>query len=110
MTPQIQLEDEVTTSAALPGRPVAASGHMPQQNRGPLKWIFAIVLGLFHVLAFAALFFFSWKAFAAFVVFWVFGQNVGIAIEYHRLLTHRGYAVPRWFEYIIATCGTMALQ
>ncbi len=48
--------------------------------------------------------------FAAFVVLWIFGQNVGIAIGYHRLLTHRGYAVPRWLEYVIATCGTMALQ
>ena len=65
---------------------------------------------LFHVLALAALFFFSWKALAAFVVLWIFGQNVGIAIGYHRLLTHRGYAVPRWLEYAIATCGTMALQ
>jgi stearoyl-CoA desaturase (delta-9 desaturase) len=110
MTPQIQLEDEVTTPSALSDQPPAADGHKPQQNRGPLKWIFAIVLGIFHLLAFAALFFFSWKAFAAFVVLWIFGQNVGIAIGYHRLLTHRGYAVPRWLEYIIATCGTMALQ
>jgi fatty-acid desaturase len=29
---------------------------------------------------------------------------------YHRLLTHRGYATPKWLEYCIATCGTLALQ
>src|ERR1700727_1928591 len=110
MTPQTQLEDEVTTASA-PSTPAAAApGHAPQQNRGPLKWVFAIVLGLFHALALSALFFFSWEALAAFVVLWIFGQNVGIAMGYHRLLTHRGYAVPRWLEYAIATCGTMALQ
>src|SRR5262249_21788930 len=110
MTPQIQVQDEVRTSPPTPAHSAVTRNHVPEQNRGSLKWIFAIVLGLFHLLAVAALFFFSWKAFAAFVVLWIFGQNVGIAIGYHRLLTHRGYAVPRWLEYAIATCGTMALQ
>jgi fatty-acid desaturase len=110
MTPQTQIQDELTTSTATPVHPPVTRGHVPEQNRGPLKWIFALVLGVFHVLGLAALFFFSWKAFAAFVVLWILGQNVGIAIGYHRLLTHRGYAVPRWLEYAIATCGTMALQ
>ena len=89
MTPQIQIQDEVTTSPTTPGYAPASRSHMPQQTRGPLKAIFAVVLALFHLLALTALFFFSWKAFAAFVVLWIFGQNVGIAIGYHRLLTHR---------------------
>jgi len=29
---------------------------------------------------------------------------------YHRLLTHRGYKVPRYFEYFLAICGTLALE
>jgi stearoyl-CoA desaturase (delta-9 desaturase) len=41
---------------------------------------------------------------------WVLGQNVGIAMCYHRLLTHRGYATPKWLEYCFATCGALALQ
>src|SRR6476646_7136046 len=101
MTPQTQIQDEVRNSPATPAPSPITRSHVPEQNRGPLKWIFAIVLGLFHLLALAALFFFSWKAFTAFVVLWILGQNVGIAIGYHRLLTHRGYAVPRWLEYAI---------
>jgi stearoyl-CoA desaturase (delta-9 desaturase) len=29
---------------------------------------------------------------------------------YHRLLTHRGYQVPRWLEYAMTICGTLALE
>jgi fatty-acid desaturase len=80
------------------------------QRRSGLNWIFAIAIIAFHLLAIAALFRFSWGALAAFAAMWIFGQNVGIAMGYHRLLTHRGYVVPRWLEYSIAICGTMALQ
>ncbi len=41
---------------------------------------------------------------------WIFAENLGIAMGYHRLLTHRGYVTPKWLEYFIAVCGTMALQ
>jgi stearoyl-CoA desaturase (delta-9 desaturase) len=29
---------------------------------------------------------------------------------YHRLLTHRGYKVPRWLEYVLTVCATLALE
>jgi fatty-acid desaturase len=64
----------------------------------------------FHLGALAALFYFRWSALVAFAVVWILAQNVGIAIGYHRLLTHRGYATPNWLEYCIAVCGTLALQ
>ena len=57
---------------------------------GPLDWTFTAFLVLFHVAGLAALFFFSWKAIAVTAVLWVFAQNGGIAMAYHRLLTHRG--------------------
>jgi stearoyl-CoA desaturase (delta-9 desaturase) len=41
---------------------------------------------------------------------WLVGQNVGIAISYHRQLTHRSFTTPKWLEYAMAVCGTMALQ
>ena len=77
---------------------------------GPLDWIFTSFLIVFHAAAIAALFFFSWKALAVTAVLWVFAQNGGIAMAYHRLLTHRGYVVPRWLEYFLTTCATLALQ
>jgi fatty-acid desaturase len=75
-----------------------------------INWIFAISLAGFHLGALAALFYFRWSALVVFVTLWVMAQNVGIAMGYHRLLTHRGYTTPKWLEYCIATCGTLALQ
>src|ERR1035438_4502671 len=75
-----------------------------------VNWIFAITLSIFHLAALAALFCFRWSALIAFMVVWVLAQNVGIGMGYHRLLTHRGYATPKWLEYCITTCGTLALQ
>ncbi len=79
-------------------------------RRTGLSILFTVTLLAFHLGALAALFMFRWSALAVFAVLWVLDQNVGIAIGYHRLLTHRGYQVPKWLEYAIATCGTMALQ
>jgi len=75
-----------------------------------INWITAIFMLLFHVGAFAALFFFSWKAFflAAFL-YWV-GGSLGIGMGYHRLLTHRGYKTPKWVEYFLTTCAVLSLE
>lgn len=75
-----------------------------------INWIFAIAVIGFHLGAVAALFYFRWSALAIFAVVWILAQNVGIAMGYHRLLTHRGYSTPKWVEYCIVTCGTLALQ
>ena len=29
---------------------------------------------------------------------------------YHRLLTHRGYTTPKWLEYLLTVCATLALE
>jgi stearoyl-CoA desaturase (delta-9 desaturase) len=36
--------------------------------------------------------------------------GLGLTAGYHRLFAHRSYAVPRWLEHAIATCGYLALQ
>ena len=36
--------------------------------------------------------------------------NVGIGMCYHRLLTHRGYQVPKWLEYVMTICATLSLE
>ena len=65
---------------------------------------------LFHIGAVAALFFFSWKGlFLAMALWWVAG-SWGIGMGYHRLLTHRGYKAPKWLEYFLTTCATLALE
>ena len=77
-----------------------------EHQEGRINWITTIVMGLFHVGAIAALFFFSWKNLAAFVITYFFAINVGIGMAYHRLLTHRGYKTPKWVEYFVTMCGT----
>jgi fatty-acid desaturase len=83
---------------------------LTQARDGSFNWFFSTLILIFHLGAVAALFTFSWSSLLVFLVMWILGQNVGIAIGYHRLLTHRGYVTPRWLEYFIAVCGTMALQ
>jgi fatty-acid desaturase len=67
---------------------------------------------LCHSLAVLALFpyFFSWTGVFLFVagtiVFGVLGLNVG----FHRLLTHRGFSCPLWFERVLAILGTCSLE
>jgi stearoyl-CoA desaturase (delta-9 desaturase) len=81
-----------------------------EHQEGRINWITAIAMGLFHVFAFAALFFWSWRNIATFAVMYFLAINVGIGMTYHRLLTHRGYRVPRWLEIFLTACGTLALE
>ena len=76
----------------------------------PIIWITTSVMVAIHIGAVAALFMFSWRAFTlAMVLCWVAG-SLGTGMGYHRLLTHRGYKTPKWIEYFLTVCGTLALQ
>jgi len=75
-----------------------------------VNWVTLGVLVAFHVGAVAALFFFSWQRLLVMLVLYVLAINVGIGMCYHRLLTHRGYQVPKWLEYAMAICATLALE
>ena len=75
-----------------------------------VNWSNGIFLIVAHVAAIAAFFFWSWPALiTAVVLYWV-GGSLGIGMGYHRLLTHRGYKVPKLVEYFLVTCGTLALE
>jgi sn-1 stearoyl-lipid 9-desaturase len=76
----------------------------------PVNWTIAISLGIFHICAVAALFMFSWKAMAFGLFMWWTAESLGIGMGFHRLLTHRGYKTPKWVEYFLTICGTLALQ
>src|ERR1035438_1984089 len=75
-----------------------------------INWLTLTVVAAFHVGALAALFFFTWQRLVVMLVLYVVAINVGIGMCYHRLLTHRGYQVPKWLEYVMATCATLALE
>jgi len=75
-----------------------------------VNWITSSFMIAFHIGAVAALFMFTWPAFfTALFLYWVAG-SFGIGLGYHRLLTHRGFKCPKWFEYFLTVCATLALE
>ncbi len=73
-------------------------------------WDTIFFVAVFHVLAIVALFYFSWTGLiVALIGNWVSG-SLGIGLGYHRLMTHRSFQTPRWFERFLGTLGTFALQ
>ena len=67
-------------------------------------------MSAFHVGAVAAFFYIDTGAILAAVLLWWISGSLGIGMGYHRLLTHRGYKTPKWMEYFLTTCGTLALE
>jgi stearoyl-CoA desaturase (delta-9 desaturase) len=76
----------------------------------PIVWITTSFMVAFHLGALAALFFFSWKGLLLALLLWWVAGSLGIGMGYHRLLTHRGYKTPKWVEYFLTICGTLALE
>jgi fatty-acid desaturase len=75
-----------------------------------INWVTASAMVIFHIAAVAALFFFTWPALFVSLFLWWLSASVGIGMGYHRLLTHRGYKVPRWVEYCLTVFATLALE
>jgi len=84
------------------------------QHRGidlkKLDWPVVIGIAAMHVGCLAAPFYFSWSGLAAGVfLYWLTGA-IGITLCYHRLLTHRSFKTPKWFEYFLTTIACLAWQ
>lgn len=77
------------------------------RNWSPRIWVAMLIL---HVLALASPFFFTIEGLIAFLVMVPFTACIGITLCYHRLLTHRSFKTPKWFEYILAIIGTLNWQ
>src|SRR3974377_6863 len=76
----------------------------------PINWGMTLIMTALHLCALAAIFFFTWKARVLCVVMWWVAGSLGIGMGYHRLLTHRGYKTPKWVEYCLTVCGSLALE
>ena len=111
-TPQdaTQAAGEAThETAGTPARPQLCLGRVATVAEG-LNWLNFTTIALFHVGALAAFFFFTWQRIAVMAVIYVLAINVGIGMCYHRLLTHRGYQVPRWIEYVMTFFATLSME
>lgn len=80
----------------------------PKQEN--LNWTTLTGVIIFHILAVVALFTFSWANLVAASILWWIAGGLGIGVGYHRLLTHRGFKVPKWVEYSLSVFGTLAVQ
>lgn len=75
-----------------------------------IDWIPAGFMTFVHLVALAGFFTFSWKALGvALILHWITG-GLGITLGYHRLLTHRSFKTPKWVEYFLTLCGSLACQ
>jgi stearoyl-CoA desaturase (delta-9 desaturase) len=107
--PDVQPPSSVASEHVLPAKLEVHMGRAATTGEG-INWLTLTVMIAFHVGALAAFFFFSWQRLAVGVVLYVVAINVGIGMCYHRLLTHRGYQVPKWLEYVMAVCATLSLE
>lgn len=76
------------------------------------RWKVIVSTGMLHLLALLALFpsNFSWRAVGvALFLHWV-TIGLGVSLGFHRLATHRSLQVPKWLEYCLIFCGTLAGQ
>jgi fatty-acid desaturase len=71
---------------------------------------YAAFLGGMHVLACFAPFTFSWPMVGLFLATYFVSGCLGITLSYHRQLSHRSFATPKWLEYVLAYCGVLAVQ
>src|SRR5574341_1453644 len=69
-----------------------------------------VYFAVIHAGAVLAPFFFSWSAVAVSVFLLWLSFSVGIGVTYHRLLTHRGFKLPKPLEYAFTLCGMLASE
>lgn len=90
-----------------------ATTTIAQRPRLKLAWGPILWMGGLHLAALLAFVpaWFSWSGLAlCFLLHWVSG-GIGICMTYHRLLTHRSFALrPRWLEYFFTIIGTTASE
>jgi sn-1 stearoyl-lipid 9-desaturase len=81
-------------------------------KKTPLAWNIIIYLASIHLVALLAFLpqFFSWQAVGvAFLFYWI-TAGLGVTLGFHRLVTHRSFEAPKWLEYFLIFCGTLACE
>jgi stearoyl-CoA desaturase (delta-9 desaturase) len=77
---------------------------------GSTKWGIVAGIVIIHAGALLAPWTFTWSAFWLFIAMQFLTGMLGITLCYHRLLAHRSFQVPKWLEYVLTVCGSLALQ
>ncbi len=78
----------------------------------PIAWNIIIYMAAVHLVALFAFLpsNFNWQALGvAFFLYWL-TAGIGITLGFHRLVSHRSFQTPKWLEYLLVFCGTLACQ
>ncbi len=73
-------------------------------------WVNVLYFGVIHAIALTAFWHFSWLGLGLALVGWWAAGSLGICLTYHRLLTHRGFRVPKAVEYFGTILGMLASE
>ncbi|HJQ78624.1 MAG TPA: fatty acid desaturase, partial [Lacipirellulaceae bacterium] len=76
-------------------------------HRG-IDWPVVVWIGLVHVLALVAPFYFSWQALVACAVMIVLTGAMGVCMGYHRCLTHGAFKTYRPVRWLLAFLGGLS--
>src|SRR5437588_12281202 len=81
-------------------------------DRGRLLWPYVLGFGAFHLLLPLAFvpWLFSWTGLVLVPLGNYLFCSLGIGAGFHRLLTHRSFRCPKWFEHTLAVLGVCSLQ
>ena len=79
-------------------------------NGKRIDWVNVAWFGGIHAGALLAPWYFSWTGLGLCLFLWWLSGSIGIGLTYHRLLTHRGYRVPKWVEYLGTLAGMLASE
>lgn len=79
-------------------------------NGHRFDWVNVGYFAAIHAGALLAPFAFSWSGLGIFLFLYWLTASVGICLTYHRLLTHRGFRVPKPLEYLLTLLGMLASE
>ncbi len=97
--PVHHLDKQVAPPAAKPVR---------GESRPYINWPVVFWIGVLHIGALAAPFFFSWQAVVlVFALHWLTG-GIGICLGFHRMITHTSFQTYRPVRWLIALIGGLA--
>ncbi len=118
----VEAKPQATIDAPVSPTPLAKPGQLPLPegvftpppavDRIRVRWSYTLSIIGVHALALLALvpWTFSWWAVGVCLAgLYVFG-TLGVNLCFHRLLTHRSFACPKWLEKALAILGVCCLQ
>jgi len=79
-------------------------------NGHRFDWVNVVYFAVIHIGALAAPWFFSWSGLGICLFLYWLSASLGICMTFHRLLTHRGFRVPKPVEYLLTVFGMLASE